>query len=108
VFVTYQEGTVSGKEMTLAEELEYDRKHWVDEYGIKFRIGVTETKPAAKGKRRENPYFFETYSANAFPTYILVDRKGVVRFVQIGHREDLEAKFGALIERYLGEASGTR
>jgi thiol-disulfide isomerase/thioredoxin len=103
VFLTYLEGTAGGVEMTREEELAYNRKHWVEGFGIDFTIGVVETEADPEGSRRKDPYFFESYGANGFPTYVFIDRRGIVRYIQSGHRNDLEAKFTKLIEELLAE-----
>jgi hypothetical protein len=120
VFVTYIEGDKEGKEVSLADELEFDRKHWYVEDSISptMRVGVFNPPMKAgadtlKGRgKRENPYFFESYLANAFPTYVFVDDRGIVRYVQIGHSDDLEQRFAEVIERLTKSmgagATGTR
>ena len=43
-------------------------------------------------------------SAVSVPTYVVIDRHGMVRYVQDGHVADLEARLTAQIERLLHES----
>jgi hypothetical protein len=120
VFVTYIEGNKEGKDMELKDELAFDRNHWYVEDTIapSMRVAVVDPPLKAgadtlKGRgKRENPYFFDSYMANAFPTYFFVDDHGIIRHIQIGHSDDLEQSFAKVIERLtktMGTgASGTR
>jgi hypothetical protein len=120
VFVTYIEGDKEGKELGLTDEIAFDKKHWYVDEAISSTMKIAVVDPPLKAgadtlkgrSKRENPYFFDSYLANAFPTYIFVDDHGIIRHVQIGHSDDLEQRFAEVIERLTKTvgtgASGTR
>jgi hypothetical protein len=118
VFVTYIEGNKEGKDVNLADELAFDRKHWYEEDSIPSSLKIGVFEPAMKkdttkgGRKYEQPYFSQTYLASGFPTYIFVDDHGIIRHIQVGHSDDVEQRFAGVIEkltRTMGTgASGTR
>jgi thiol-disulfide isomerase/thioredoxin len=59
---------------------------------------------AAAPQRREEPIVFKEYLADGYPTYYFIDKNGIIRDIQVGHREDLEQRFAGIIERLLAEA----
>lgn len=49
----------------------------------------------------------ETYQAFAYPTHIVIDHKGRIRYRQIGATEKIDEKLRAIIERLLDESRNT-
>jgi thiol-disulfide isomerase/thioredoxin len=72
-----------------AEELELMRKT-VEEYGLDFRVGVSETERTQ-----------ELYGATGMPTLCLIDRLGIVRYAHFGGGDD--PKFNEILNRCLNE-----
>ena len=109
VFVTKIEGHTKDYKDTasIADELEYDRHHWVDSGEISFPIAIADAPKRPDGKMREDPQYMKDYCVTAFPTYVFIDSQGVVQYVQVGHRDDLEERFAKIIEKILPKA-GTK
>jgi hypothetical protein len=86
--LTEFQGQIDGQKMA-AEELEFLRR-FKQQYGMSYGVGVGNTK----GNLRN-------YGFSAFPTAILIDRRGVVRYISIGYSqkemEDLQAMIKALL-----------
>jgi len=60
------------------------------------RLKITYPSLKAKGLEKQ-------YGVTGFPTLFVIDRKGIVRKVQIGYSKDLEEKVIADVEELLGE-----
>jgi hypothetical protein len=81
--------------LTTAQELERDKEHWVEHYGLKpVRIGVVETAlnpdtlNPTPGGRMKAQYQFD-YKVMFIPTTFVIDRDGIIRFVSVGWVEPL-------------------
>jgi hypothetical protein len=90
----------------VAAEIERDRKHWIERYKLEFPIGIVT--PETRKKPNGNyellfPYFFDQYGITGWPTYMVFDREGRLRYVQMGVDENLEKELAAVIERLLAE-----
>jgi thiol-disulfide isomerase/thioredoxin len=110
VLVSSLYGDVGGEPATAEKELAYDHKYWVEENGIPFSVAILETGVDTTGGqvRRTTPSAFTDYILTAgYPAYYMVDKNGIVRYVQLGHRGNLEANFARIIERLSREKSGT-
>jgi hypothetical protein len=102
--------------ISVADELEYDRKHWVDEFAVTFPIGIDVTEPeygapgvdsagkATPGRMTgyKAPQWSTAYGVAGFPTFYLIDRKGIVRRILVGASK-LEETISAEIEKLLAE-----
>jgi hypothetical protein len=101
-YVSLIEGEVRGKPVTIDEEVAFDRSYWTGEYHTKFPIAIYNTKTPEKDKIRERPAIFETYGAS-YPTYCFIDKKGTLRYIQVGHSGNIEQRFAEIIEGLLAE-----
>jgi hypothetical protein len=79
--------------LTVGQELEYDREHWFGHYGLKpLKIGVVETAviqdTANPGStRREKAKYQLDYRVMFIPTVFVIDREGIIRYATIGFSE---------------------
>jgi peroxiredoxin len=87
---------------TVDQELAFDQRYWGDHYNIHFPIGVQKLVPAYR-INGDAPMFDSYYVAEA-PTYFVIDRHGIVRYVQWNHTPDLEARLTAVVEQLLHES----
>ena len=72
------------------------------------RDSTADSTAKAPPPRRESPTLFKEYLADGYPTYFFVDRNGIIRDVQVGHRVDIEQRFSTIIERLLAEPAAMR
>jgi thiol-disulfide isomerase/thioredoxin len=84
-------GRAGGKELTLAQELDYLR-----EFKRKFSL----TYGFAISDADDND---ENYSVTSIPTTFLIDRRGVVRFISIGSSEVESAALLKMIKKLIEE-----
>jgi hypothetical protein len=120
--------------VSAADELEYDRKYWLEENKIPFKVGVdvteaipdTTTPPVDTAKKGDSaakksavarrtgdaykrPVWVDAYGISGYPTFLLIDRAGIVRRVFLGGSEKIDDTLGPAIEKLLGEkVSGTK
>lgn len=89
--VTQYYGNVEGKPMTPLQEFDY-----LSEFKKKFKMpyGI------AVAKRGEDT---EKYDINAYPTTILLDRNGVIRYIGIGAGAEESANLEDMIKKVLKE-----
>jgi thiol-disulfide isomerase/thioredoxin len=100
IFLTYLFGSTPERDSaTVEQELAYDTHFWGDAQPLPFPIGVLP-RPA----RNRYPELFNTYAVIGAPTYYLLDRHGVIRYYQSGHRADLSARLTTVIEALLHAA----
>jgi len=106
MFMTYLfQQTPQHDTATAEQELAYDEHFWRDDKPIPFPIGVLAAQDTATRARGEAYVpLFQTYAVIGAPTYYVIDRHGIIRYVQSGHRKDLEAKLSGIIERLLRES----
>jgi thiol-disulfide isomerase/thioredoxin len=89
--VTSYTGEVEDKRLTSAQELDFLR-------GFKKRHNVQYGFAVANGRANEM-----SYEINAYPTAVLLDRRGVVRYFSIGFGPSIEEKTGNMIKKLLEE-----
>jgi len=90
VGVTQYEGGKDGKRMTGLQELDYI-KTFKGKYKMTYPIAVVRSGEASK------------YGINAFPTTILLDRNGVVRYIGIGAGGEEAENLEGMINKVLKE-----
>jgi hypothetical protein len=96
-----------GRPSTFEQRVDAVRKYWVGEAGIQFPIGVIQNivdeSPDAVAGATFAPV--ETaYKLRGWPMYVIVDRHGVIRYIQYGHAPEAEARFTTFLEELLKEA----
>jgi len=103
VLVTYLQGrTPDADSATTPDELAYDVKYWTVHQRLNVPIAVDAFPPgASRWYLTYYPPLFQQYAITGAPTYYLIDRHGVVRYVQNGHTPDLEARLTVAIEHVL-------
>lgn len=89
--VTKYYGTAEGREVTPAQELAFLRE-FKQRHQLPYGFAVADSNDNMLN-----------YGINGIPTAVLLDRRGVVRFMTIGSGERNEAALSAMIERLLDE-----
>ena len=96
VGVTQYYGEQDGKRLTQLQELDY-----LNEFKAKYKLPY----PFAIATRGEDRM---KYGINAYPTTILLDRRGVVRYIGIGSGTEESENLEEMIEKVLQEAHEVR
>jgi hypothetical protein len=96
LFATGLSGDFAGKKMTSAEELAANREYYVGRYGFSFPIAVQEARPATDPN-------WERYHVGGIPQFVLVDRKGVVRYIALGWDASSAARFEKRVAGLIAE-----
>lgn len=89
--VTKYYGTAEGREVTPQEEVAYLRQ-FRGRHRLPYGFAI------ADGNQNSL-----SYGVGGIPTVVLIDRRGVVRFITVGSGEENEAALAAMIERLLAE-----
>jgi thiol-disulfide isomerase/thioredoxin len=89
--LTELQGQIAGKKMTVPEELEFLRK-FKQKYDLPYGFAI--------GDKRANQ---RLYGISAYPTAVLIDRRGVVRYISIGVALREMDELQAMIEKLLKE-----
>ncbi|MFL6253521.1 MAG: TlpA family protein disulfide reductase [Pyrinomonadaceae bacterium] len=89
--LTDLQGTLGGTGKSRAEKLEFLRR---------FKQGNKMTYAVAVAENREN---LPEYGVNAFPTAVLIDRRGAVRFISIGVSPPELNRLGDMVEKLVKE-----
>jgi len=89
--LTELQGEIAGKKMTVPEEMEFLRK-FKQEHGLPYGFAISNTR----ANQRQ-------YGISAYPTAVLIDRRGVVRHISIGYSEREMGELQAMIEKLLRE-----
>jgi hypothetical protein len=121
---TYDKDGKQVENVAAGDEIEYDRKHWVDEFKLDMKIGIDVTEPeyetAAKSdsgakpavkkiKGYTAPKWLGAFSVTGYPTFALIDRNGIVRKIWVGGSDTIDERFATEIQKLLGEkSSGTQ
>src|SRR5688572_3612615 len=78
------------RDMTTAEEVAEYRDYWVEHHGLKNIPILIEETPTVKDttagahRGREPAKIEDAYGTLGYPSFILVDKNGIVRFVMAG------------------------
>ena len=91
VGVTQYEGSKDGKRMTDLQELDY-LKDFKDKYKMTYPVAVVRTGEISK------------YGIAAFPTTVLLDRSGVIRYIGIGSGGEEAQNLEDMIKKVLKES----
>lgn len=91
--LTDLQGTLGGSGKSRAEKLDFLRR---------FKQGNKMTYPVAIAETREN---LPQYGVNAFPTAVLIDRRGAVRFISIGVSPAELSRLGDMVEKLVKEGA---
>lgn len=91
--LTELQGEIEGRRMTPQEELDYLQK-FKQQNGMSYGVAVGNSK----GNLRN-------YGISAFPTAVLIDRRGVVRHISIGYSPREMDDLQAMIEKLLKESA---
>ena len=92
--LTDLQGTLGGSGKSRAEKMEFLRR---------FKQGNKMTYPVAIAESgREN---LSEYGVNAFPTAVLIDRRGAVRFISIGVSPGELSRLGDMVEKLVKESA---
>jgi cytochrome c biogenesis protein CcmG/thiol:disulfide interchange protein DsbE len=89
--LTDLQGTLGGSGKSRAEKLDFLRR---------FKQGNKMTYAVAVAENREN---LPEYGVNAFPTAVLIDRRGAVRFISIGVSPAELSRLGDMVEKLVKE-----
>jgi thiol-disulfide isomerase/thioredoxin len=92
VGVTWLEGQKDSKKMSKLQELDY-LKEFKEKYKMSYPIAVLPTSTESSMK----------YGINAYPTTVLLDRKGVVRYIGIGAGPEESENLEDMIQKVLKE-----
>jgi len=93
VGVTKYYGQADGKRMTPVQELDY-----IDRFAKKYKLNY----PIAIAERGEDS---KKYGINAYPTTLLLDRNGIVRYIGIGAGSEEIRNLEGMIKKLIKEDS---
>jgi thiol-disulfide isomerase/thioredoxin len=93
VGVTQYYGSQDGKKMSNLQELDF-LKTFREKYKLPYAFGIVGAGEASK------------YGINAYPTTILLDRNGVVRYIGIGSGAEESSNLEDMIKEVLKEPAG--
>lgn len=91
--LTEMQGEIEGRKLAAAEEMEYLRK-FKQQHGLSYGIAVGTTR----GSQR-------SYGVSAYPTAVLIDRRGAVRYIGIGYSPKEMEDLQAMIEKLIKESA---
>jgi thiol-disulfide isomerase/thioredoxin len=109
IFATELYGSFQGRQgLTPEEEIQADRKHFVEDHGIPFKIAIEQRRPrqtggASAGARLSTTA--ERYKVDGVPQIVVVDRQGTIRLILVGWDAPAEERLNKLVERLLRETS---
>jgi len=89
--VTKYYGAAEGREVTPQEELAFLRR-FRGRHRLPYGFAVADDNAN-----------MSTYGISGIPTAVLLDRRGVVRFITVGSGHENEVAIAAMIERLLAE-----
>jgi len=89
--LTELQGQIAGKKMAVPEELEFLRA-FKQKHNLPYGFAI--------GNKRDNQ---RLYGISAYPTAVLIDRRGVVRHISIGYSPREMEELQAMIEMLLKE-----
>ncbi|MGH9751743.1 MAG: redoxin domain-containing protein [Blastocatellia bacterium] len=93
--LTELQGEIDGQVMTVQQELEFLRK-FKRQYGLPYGFAIGDTRANQR-----------LYGVSAYPTAVLIDRRGVVRHISIGYSTVEMNNLQAMIEKLLKEPTPT-
>src|SRR5262249_47846036 len=93
--LTELQGAIGGTRMTVPEEMEFLRM-FKRKYDLPYGFAIGNTR----ANQRQ-------YGVSAFPTAVLIDRRGVVRHISIGYSEREMMELREMIEKLLKEPAPT-
>lgn len=89
--LTELQGEIAGQKMTVQQEMDFLRK-FKRQYDLPYGFAISDTQ---SNQRR--------YGVSAYPTAVLIDRRGVVRHISIGYSEREMSELQDMIEKLLKE-----
>jgi thiol-disulfide isomerase/thioredoxin len=93
--LTELQGEIAGQKMTVQQELDFLRK-FKQQYDLPYGFAIGDTRA---NQRR--------YGVAAYPTAVLIDRRGAVRHISIGYSEREMSELQEMIEVLLKEPAPT-
>ncbi|MGH9766882.1 MAG: TlpA family protein disulfide reductase [Blastocatellia bacterium] len=93
--LTELQGQIAGNKMTVPEEMEYLRK-FKQQHGLPYGFAIGSTRANQR-----------VYGVSAYPTAVLIDRRGVVRHISIGYSTLEMENLQGMIEKLLKEPAPT-
>lgn len=93
--LTELQGEIAGQKMTVQQELDFLRK-FKQQYGLPYGFAIGDSRA---NQRR--------YGVSAYPTAVLIDRRGVVRHISIGYSEREMSDMQDMLEKLLKEPAPT-
>ncbi len=102
VFLTQLFGKF-GEETNLPDdkEVEADRKYFVEEHGLPFRVAIGKPDAQPDDRSRSAERNQQNYFVNAYPTFVVIDANGKIVRVKMGVGPYLESTLAAEIEPLL-------
>ncbi len=89
------------KNITAARELAADRQLFIDEEHLPFPVAIA-TPPAGVGPADGADANAKAYYVQPIPQFVLIDRAGIVRAIDLGWDEKDESRLARRIEQLLG------
>ncbi len=83
---------------TPVEEIEADRKYYVQQYGLPFKIAIEDQQPPDEPGTN-----FDRYKVAGIPQVVVIDKRGTIRVIVVGWDSGAEARLNRLIQRLLAE-----
>jgi thiol-disulfide isomerase/thioredoxin len=104
VFATELYGFFGQPRLLPAEqELEADRKYFVEEHRLPFRIAIENQRTPVPGESAAPNPNEDHYKVGGIPQIVVIDKQGKIRLIIIGSDPASEARLNKLVERLLAE-----
>jgi len=103
VFVTSLYGFFKDRQhLTPEQELDADRKYFLEEHELPVQLAVTPAQEADAGQPGAPDANAAAYRVSGIPQMVLIDREGKIRMIVVGWDPASEARLAAVIETLLG------
>ncbi len=94
------------RSFTAEQEIEADRKYYVEQYGLPFEIAIEDQPSSAQPGTSGSPPVtanFARYKVTGIPQIVVIDRRGRIRLIVVGWDAAAEARLDNLVQRLLAE-----
>ncbi len=89
--------------LTADQETEADRKYFVQEHGLPFKIAIEDQRRNPAASETAVPTNSDRYKVGGIPQIVVIDKKGKIRLIVVGWDPAAEARLNTLVERLLKE-----
>lgn len=95
------------KNISIADEIAADRKYFHEDHKLPVTVAVVETPAKTEGAPAFVDPNADFYQCSGIPQFVVIDRNGIIRFVQVGFGKTAETELHKTVKSLLAEPSGT-